>query len=254
LRHDWRAILKGWRIILLLSLLGISAFNTILYYSTHTTGATNIALIQTAMPLFVVLLSYLLFSQSITRGTLFGVVFGISGAAIVILKGQLTSLSSMQFSSGDLSMIFATFLYALYSVLLPKSPKLHPLSFLTVTFILGSLMLLPFYIWERHVMPSIAYTPQIALSVLYVALFPSVLAYLFWNHGVAVIGANTTGLFACLIPVFTPMIASVFLHEVLHLYHAIGLAMIIMGVITVHIARSHTRAVEIVPTNESDKP
>lgn len=252
LRKDWRAIVDGWRIILLLSLLGVSVFNTILYTATHTTSATNIALIQTSMPLFVVLLSYLLFAQAITRGMLLGVVLGISGAVFVILKGQLLSLQSLHFASGDLSMLFAAFAYALYSVLLPKSPKLHPLSFLAVTFVSGSLLLLPFFIWERSALPPIALSTHLALSIVYVAIFPSILAYLFWNHGVAIIGSSTTGLFACFIPVFTPLIATVFLNESLHLYHAIGLVLIIAGVLTIHIAKSRTISIKLAV--EEDRP
>lgn len=238
LRKDWRAIVQGWRIILLLSLLGIALFNTILYFSAHSTAATNIALIQTTMPVFVVMLSYVLFAQAITAGMLAGVALGVSGAVFVIFKGQLLTLESLHFAIGDLSMIFATFIYALYSVLLPKAPRLHPLSFLAVTFGLGTLLLLPFFIWERLLLPPITFDLKLDLLIVYVAVFPSILAYLFWNHAVAVIGSSTTGLFACFIPVFTPIIASVFLHETLHAYHAVGLVMIIAGVLLVHIAKS----------------
>lgn len=232
LRKDWPAILAGWRMITLLSLLGISAFNTILYYSAHTTAATNIALIQTSLPLFVVILSYVLFSQAITRGMLAGVGLGISGAALVIFKGDLLTLQSLRFSPGDISMLCAVFIYALYSVLLPKAPALHPLSFLAVTFILGTILLVPLYAWERLDLPATAFDLRLVEVILYTAVCPSILAYLFWNHGVATVGSATTGLFACFIPVFTAVIASLFLHEALHVYHAIGMVMIIAGVLT----------------------
>jgi drug/metabolite transporter (DMT)-like permease len=242
LRKDWRAIRQGWRIILLLALLGISLFNTILYFSAHSTAATNIALIQTAMPVFMVILSYVLFAQAITPGTLAGVVLGVSGAVFVILKGQLLSLNSLHLAIGDLSMVVAAFIYALYSVLLPKAPKLHPLSFLSVTFVLGASLLLPFFIWERAVLPPILFNQKLALAIVYVAVFPSLLAYLFWNHGVAVVGSSTTGLFACFIPVFTPIIAALFLHETLHAYHAVGLVLIILGVLLMHTTRGRRGA------------
>jgi drug/metabolite transporter (DMT)-like permease len=254
LRKDWRDIVNGWRILLLLSLLGISLFNTILYFSAHSTAATNIALIQTTMPVFVVMLSYVLFAQAITRGMLVGVILAVSGAAFVILKGQLLTLRLLHFAVGDLSMVFAAFIYALYSVLLPKAPRLHPLSFLAVTFVLGTLILLPFFVWERTLLPPIVFSPKLNLLIVYVAVFPSILAYLFWNHGVAVIGSNTTGLFACFIPVFTPVIASLFLHETLHAYHAVGLVMIILGVVLVHTAKSHRRNRAEATAEEKTKP
>lgn len=245
LRKDWRAIVRGWRILLLLSLLGISTFNTILYFSAHSTAATNIALIQTAMPVFVVILSYLLFAQAITPRVLAGVILGVIGAVFVIIKGKLLTFQTLHLAIGDFSMVFATFVYALYSVLLPKAPRLHPLSFLAVTFSTGTLLLLPFFIWERAVHPPITFDLKLELLIGYVAVFPSFLAYLFWNHGVKVIGSSTTGLFACFIPVFTPVIASLFLHESLHTYHAVGLVMIIAGVLLVHSVnarRSHEPA------------
>jgi len=236
LRRDWRVITKHWRMMLLLSLIGISLFNSILYSAVHTTTATNIALIQTTMPVFVVLQSYWLFSTRITHKMLLGVVFAVGGAVFVILKGQLLNLRQIHFAVGDLAMVFAAFSYALYSVLLRKAPRLHPLSFLSVTFILGSLILLPFFFWERAVSSPIVFSPHLGLSILYIAVFPSTLAYLFWNHGVSVIGSSSTGLFACFIPVFTAIIAMIFLHETLHAYHAIGLVMIIVGVVLVQTA------------------
>jgi len=237
LRRDWPLVKQNWRIILLLSLLGISLFNTILYFSAHSTAATNIALIQTTMPVFVVLLSFWLFATRITRKMLVGVVLAVSGAVYVILKGQILNLRQLHFSIGDLSMVFDAFIYALYSVLLRKAPRLHPMSFLAVTFTFGTLMLLPFFIWERAVSAPLVLTPTLGLTIVYIAIFPSILAYLFWNHGVAVIGSSSTGLFACFIPIFTAVIAILFLHETLHAYHAVGLVMVIVGIALVQTAR-----------------
>lgn len=236
LRRDWRVIIKHWRMMLLLSLIGISLFNSILYTAVHSTTATNIALIQTTMPVFVVLQSYWFFSTRITRKMLLGIFLAVTGAVFVILKGELLNLKQLHFAVGDLAMVFAAFSYALYSVLLRKAPRLHPMSFLSVTFVLGSLILVPFFFWERAVSPPIVFSPQLGLSILYIAVFPSSLAYLFWNYGVSVIGSNSTGLFACFIPVFTAIIAVAFLHETLHAYHAIGLVMIIIGVVLVQTA------------------
>jgi len=238
LRRDWHRIRQHWRIILLLSLLGITLFNTILYFSAHSTAATNIALMQTTMPVFVILLSHWLFATRITHKMMIGMIFAVGGAVYVILEGRLANLWQLHFATGDLSMLFAAFDYALYSVLLRKAPRLHPMSFLTVTFTLGSLILLPFFVWERAVSAPVLFSPDLALATVYIAVFPSILAYLFWNHGVAVIGSNTTGLFACFIPIFTAVIATLFLHESLHVYHGVGLVMIIIGIVLVQTARA----------------
>jgi len=234
LRLDWPKIRQAWPILLLLSFLGVSLFNSILYYSTHSTSATNIALIQTSLPVFVVLLSFLVFKHKANVTMLLGVALGVAGATLVIFKGEWQSVRELQIRSGDVSMLGAVFIYALYSVLLPKAPKIHPNSLLAITIIFGSLLLLPFYMLSANKSALPVYAANLAWPILYIAIFPSILAYRFWNHGVSQIGASTTGLFICFIPVFTAMIAAVFLDETLYRYHAIGLLLIASGVFIVH--------------------
>jgi len=237
LRRDWQTIISNWTIVLVLSFLGVSLFNTILYYSSQTTEATNIALIQTSMPMFVVIISFVLYAQKINVGMLSGILVGVGGAILVIFKGELQTFGAQNFSFGDISMLFAVFIYALYSVLLHKAPKIHSLSFLAVSFIVGTLLLLPFYLLELIISQSLIliYDTETILFILYLAIFPSIFAYLFWNYGVAILGAHTSGLFICFIPVFTPIIASIFLNETLYYYHYIGILMITLSVAIVHI-------------------
>ena len=113
--------------------------------------------------------------------------------------------------------------------LLVKRPAIHPLSVLVCTFGLGALGLLPLYLWEMSVKGTFALTPGVAGSIAYVALFPSIVAYFCWNRGVAVIGANRTGLFINLIPVFAAILAIVFLGETLKAFHLVGMVLIVAG-------------------------
>jgi drug/metabolite transporter (DMT)-like permease len=106
---------------------------------------------------------------------------------------------------------------------------MHPMSFLTITFGIGTVGLLPLYLWEISAMGTFTLTPGVAVSIGYVALFPSVVAYFCWNRGVAVIGANRTGLFINLIPVFAAILAIVFLGESLKAFHLAGMALILLG-------------------------
>ena len=135
----------------------------------------------------------------------------------------------MALVQGDLLMIVAVVLYALYSALLPKRPDMHPVSFMTYTFGLGCLGLLPLYLWEMSVVGTFTLTFGVAGSIGYVALFPSIVAYFCWNRGVAVIGANRTGLFINLIPVFAAVLAILFLGESLKAFHLAGMALILAG-------------------------
>jgi drug/metabolite transporter (DMT)-like permease len=230
-RQDWSRVVKSWKIMSVLSILGISFFNTLLYTAVHTTTAINGAMIQTAMPAVIILATLLMFKEKVTRLQLLGVAICIFGAFIVILRGRWDTLLGMSFAPGDILMMGAVILYALYSALLRQRPAIHPLSFLIYTFGLGIVFLLPLYVWELAGSARMILTPHVILSILYVALFPSIVAYFCWNRGVEVLGANRTGLLINLIPVFASILAILFLGETLQAFHIIGMALIFGGMI-----------------------
>ena len=228
-RRDWQAAARGWKMMGLLSLLGITGFNTLLYIAMHTTTAINGALIQTTMPAMIIVICLLLYGERVSRLQVAGVILCVLGAAVVVLQGRWQALVYLNLVQGDLLMIVAVVLYAFYSALLPKRPNIHPLSFMVVTFGVGAVGLLPLYLWEMAVVGPFALSPGVAASIGYVAVFPSIVAYFCWNRGVAVIGANRTGLFITLIPVFAAILAIVLLGESLKAYHLAGMALIAAG-------------------------
>lgn len=230
-RADFTVMRGAWPIILLLAILGVSCFSTLLYTAAQTTTATNIALIQTAMPAFIVLLGLALFGERISARGALGVALSMLGAVVIVLHGDPMRLTHRHVVPGDAWMMLAVFFYALYSVLLRKRPTVHPLSLLTAIFVLGALVLLPLYAWQTaaHNIPRLSL--RLAAGTLYVAVFPSILSFLFWNRGVEIIGASRAGLFISLVPVFASALAIVFLHEHLHAYHLIGLLLIVGGFI-----------------------
>jgi drug/metabolite transporter (DMT)-like permease len=228
-KRDWKTAIAGWRILALLALFGVTSFNTLLYLAMHTTTAINGALIQTTMPAIIIVITLVLYGERVSGVQAAGVGLCVVGAGVVLLKGRWQALVDMALVQGDLLMILAVVLYALYSALLPKRPNMHPLSFMTYTFGLGCLGLLPLYLWEMSVVGTFTLTPGVAGSIGYVALFPSIVAYFCWNRGVAVIGANRTGLFINLIPVFAAALAIIFLGESLKAFHLAGMALILVG-------------------------
>ena len=228
-KRDWKTAVAGWKILALLALFGVTSFNTLLYMAMHTTTAINGALIQTTMPAVIIVISLVLYGERVSWIQAAGVALCVVGAGVVVLKGHWQSLVDMALVQGDLLMIVAVVLYALYSALLPKRPNMHPVSFMTYTFGLGCLGLLPLYLWEMSVVGSFTLTIGVAGSIGYVALFPSIVAYFCWNRGVAVIGANRTGLFINLIPVFAAVLAILFLGESLKAFHLAGMALILAG-------------------------
>ena len=230
-KRDWAAARSGWKMIALLALLGITAFNTLLYTAMHTTTAINGALIQSTMPAVIIIISLVFYGERVSRPQVAGVSLCVVGAGVVVLKGRWQALVDMTLVQGDLLMIAAVVIYGLYSVLLTKRPDIHPVSFLVYTFGLGVIGLLPLYVLELWALGPFALTPAVVGTIGYVAIFPSIVAYFCWNRGVAVIGANHTGLFINLIPVFAAVLAIVFLGESLKAFHLAGMLLIIFGFI-----------------------
>jgi drug/metabolite transporter (DMT)-like permease len=228
---DLDQVLQHWKIMVFLGLTGITGFNTLLYTGVHTTTAINGALIQTAMPALVILISLAVFREKIGGLQILGVGFCMVGALLVILRGDLTTLLRMSFVRGDLIIGAAVVLYALYSALLRKRPPIHPLSFLVFSFGIGVAGLFPFYIVELAVRGGFSLGENAVLSILYVALFPGIVAYFCWNRGIDLIGPNRGGLFINLIPVLASGMAVVWLGETLRMYHLAGMALIFFGMV-----------------------
>lgn len=231
IRQDVNTVIQHWKIMIALSILGISGFNTLLYSAVHTTTAINVALLQTAMPAMIILISRLTFHESIKKIQFIGVVCCILGAGLVVLRGNIGTFLNMSFVKGDVLMIAAVFLYALYSVLLRKRPQIHPMSFLTYTFGMGMLGLLPLYAWETATLGAFAFTRQTALSIFFVAVFPSIVAFYCWNRGIEMIGANRAGLFINLVPLFASIMAILWVNESVQIFHIAGMALIFGGMI-----------------------
>jgi len=229
--NDWPEIKKHWKIISLLGLFGIASFNTLLYTAAHSTTAINIALTQSVMPVIIVSISFVLFRDRITRIQIFAIILCTLGAGYIVIHGDWHRLLQLEFVIGDLIMLLAVSLYALYSVLLRKRPDIKPMSFLTTTFAVGVVLLLPLYLWERQTAAPLELTQPVILSLLYVSVCPSILAYLFWNQGIHEIGANQAGLYINLIPLFASLLAVLFLDERFQSYHFVGIILIASGLL-----------------------
>lgn len=237
---DRHAIARGWKILLVLSLLGISSFNTLLYTAVHTTTAINGSLIQSTMPAVIVLLSLLLYRERAAARQMAGVMICILGAVLIVLRGEFATLLALSFVQGDLLMIIAVTAYGLYSALLRRRPPIHPLSLLATTFFFGAAGLLPLYLVELATIGPFALSRDIVLSILYVALFPSIVAYFCWNKGVDLLGPNRAGLFINLIPAFASLLSVFLLGESIELFHVGGMGLILGGMLLFYLTPEKT--------------
>jgi drug/metabolite transporter (DMT)-like permease len=230
LKRDWGAIRGRLGTMIFLSIIGISVFNTMQYWALEYTTALNTLLLQSAGPLIVAVWSLLLFGVRMTLAQTCGVVLSLTGVLVILLHGDLTALMSIEFNKGDVIFITALTIFGLYSVLSLKRPNIHGLSFVAFTFGCGALCLVPLWIWELVSRPVMQLDTANLLSLFYVAVFPSTLAYLCYNRGVQLIGANRAAPFFHVVPVFGSAMAIVFLGERPQLFHIIGFALVLTGV------------------------
>jgi drug/metabolite transporter (DMT)-like permease len=230
LKRDWGAIRGRLGTMIFLSIIGISVFNTMQYWALEYTTALNTLLLQSAGPLIVAVWSLLLFGVRMRLAQTCGVVLSLTGVLVILLHGDLTALMSIEFNKGDIIFITALTIFGLYSVLSLKRPNIHGLSFVAFTFGCGALCLVPLWIWELVSRPVMQLDTANLLSLFYVAVFPSTLAYLCYNRGVQLIGANRAAPFFHVVPVFGSAMAIVFLGERPQLFHIIGFALVLTGV------------------------
>jgi len=230
LRRDRRALLQNWPAILLLSTLGIAAFNTLAYSGLQYTEAINAFLLQSLMPVLIVLLSFLIFREKVSRLQCVGILVSLCGAVTIIARGEAETLLSLSVNRGDLLVFTAMACYAGYTVMLRKRPHVHPLAFIATTFWLGSLIVFPIYLWETLTVATLELKPTTMLVIGYVMVFPSIVSYLCYNRGVELVGANRAGLFIHLMPVFGSTMAVLFLGEVFRWYHGLGILLIGAGI------------------------
>ncbi len=186
--------------MLLLSLTGITIYNTLAYHGLEYTTAINGLLMQSSAPLMIGLWSLVLFRDRLTPAQLLGILMSLSGVLVIIAHGDLAALAGLTLNPGDVWFLVAMVSYALYAALLRRRPAIHFLSFLAFTIIAGAIMLLPVTAWEFLAGRRIDPTPAAFAVLAYVVVFPSLLAYIFFNRGVELIGANRAGPFFHLIP------------------------------------------------------
>lgn len=231
--HAQRAVLRSaWPLIALLGLTGVAAFQTLVYHALTLTAALNTMLLLSLSPLLVVLLAWACGGERPTPRQGLGLVLSLFGAAVLVLRGDVSRLAALRFNAGDLWMLLAVLLWSVYSLLLRRRPpQLSPMVVHAASASAGALCMLPLAAWELlhgAVLPRAASS---WLGIGFVALASSVLAHGLWVRGVAAIGASRASVYVHLIPLFGAALAVAFLGEPVALFHAIGGAVVLAGVV-----------------------
>jgi len=230
-KRDWPALRAQLPLMVLLSATGFAINNALSYWALQYTQALNALLIQSSGPLFVALWSLLLFGVRLTWAQLGGIMISMVGVLTILLRGDFAALAGIEFNRGDLMLTGALLAFGLYSALMPRRPVTHQLSLIAFTTGCGAALLFPFSVWELSTGVTLTYDLLTLATVIYAVIFPSTLAYLFFNRGIALIGPNRAAPFFHLMPVFGSVMAVLLLGEQPRLFHLTGYALVLAGVI-----------------------
>lgn len=232
-RAEWQVIKKSWHYLFWISLTGVSLFNTFVYAGAHHTSAINLALIgTTSSPIMSVLFARIFLKEKIGVLKITGMVLCTAGVLYLLSKGDLNNLMRLEFSKGDLWVLAAAFCFAVYNTMVKKKPAaISPVSFLFTIFSFGTMLILPFFIWEASLSSAVEWNADLVLSVLYLGIGASVICFLIWNIAIRHLGAGRTALFGNLIPVFSSIEAVLLLHEQITAVHLISFLLVGTGLV-----------------------
>lgn len=230
IRRESKEIRENLFPLLVLSFFSVAVYNSLLYIAAHFTTATNMSIVTASLPAITLLVARAILKDVPTLIQTGGVIISATGMLVIIFKGSAVNLFSLNFNYGDLLVIGSILSWSFYSVLLRKFKlALHPLTFLTMTILIGSFILAPFYCWEAFISAQHGLLLRNMHVFLFLAIFPSIIAYLFWNSGVINVGPSKAAMFLYLLPLFGAVLALGLLGEKIFAYHWIGGLFIFIG-------------------------
>jgi drug/metabolite transporter (DMT)-like permease len=228
--RDWPELRRHLPFLFLLGSVGFTFFNAALYSALTMTSAINVSIEQAAIPMVIFLINFVLFSQRVSAAQMAGLAASIVGVALTASHGELMRLAELDVNLGDALMVGAVIVYGGYTVALRFKPQVRWQSLMIV--LAGSALVssLPFMAWEYQAGDFIFPDMRGWTVVIYTALFPSVLAQIFYIRGVEIIGGNRAGLFINVVPIFGTLLSILILGEAFHLYHAVAMALVLGGI------------------------
>jgi len=231
LKSELHILQQHWKWLVMLTLTGVVFFHALVYTGLRSTTVVNAGLMMATNPIVIPPIAWVIHRDKLTRQQFAGLMVSLLGVAVIVTRADISLIRTLTFNTGDLLLLAAVPLWGIYSVLLKDRPKeLSATVLLVAIACLGTLLMLPLYLWELNTMGGIVINAANLASIGYVAIFASVVAYFCWNGGVARIGAIKAGPFLHLLPVFSALFAMLFLGERLEAYHIPGIALIGVGI------------------------
>ena len=224
-------------ILLLLAFTGVALFQSMVYLGLRSTLAVNAVLLNSSMPLFMLLCSWAIERERATPRQIAGILISLAGILVILSRGEPAALLQLELHAGDAWILLAMPVWGIYSVLLKRRPaELGGVGFLFVISVAGVLMLAPFAALQAVLEPQRVPSAPVAAAVVYMGVAASVLAFICWNRGVATVGANAAGFTVHLLPAFGTILAILLLDERFQAFHAAGIATILAGVLLATLA------------------
>lgn len=224
---------KIWGILVFLGLSGTFGYGVLLYSGLRQTTPVNATLINAFNPTLTILLSIIFLNEVLRGKQVIGFILSFIGVIWIALQGQPDRLASLTFNQGDLLILAAALIWAIYNVVLkPIIADISLMDLTTITMFFGVLALLPSAYFELKVHPIVnPITWNMIIAIIYLGVFPSVVAFLLWNRGIAQVGPSKAAMFYNLLPVFTAVMSYFVLGEIPKGYHLIGGTLVLWGVI-----------------------
>ncbi len=232
IRAQWPAVRRHWKLIAWLGFWGTGLHNVFAYAGLQFTTATNGVILNSSVPIMIIVVGWLIYRDTITRIQALGVAISLAGVLAILTRGDLVVLASFSLNKGDLIVLTGMVFWAAYTVFLRMKPReIGGLAMLTCCSVVGVCLLLPLFLAEMIFFGGhVEARPATLAAMAYVAIFPSFVGYVFWNRAVAEVGSNVAGIFMHLMPVFGSILAWIFLGERIELFHVAGIALILGGI------------------------
>ena len=219
-------------ILLLLAFTGVALFQSMIYLGLRSTLAVNAVLLNSSMPLFMLLCSWVIERERASPRQIAGMLISLAGILVILSRGEPATLLQLELHAGDVWILLAMPVWGVYSVMLKRRPpELGGIAFLFVITVAGVLMLAPLAALQAALEPPRPLSAAAIVIVLYMGVAASVLAFICWNRGVAVVGANAAGFTIHLLPAFGTLLAILLLGENFQAFHAAGITTILVGVL-----------------------
>ncbi len=224
-------IKKNWLVISFMGVITISTFNSVVYFALNYTQVINAVLMLSAIPAATIVLSSLMKIEETNIFQLLGLVLSIIGIGSIISNGDIQKIISLDFNKGDMWMLVCVITWSLYSTLLKKNKfKFSQFTLIQLMVSVGILFLIPQFFYEKSIGLELNLDKNFFLILIYVAIFPAIAAYYFWQKGIEIIGPNRASMFIQLMPLFSAVMAIIIFKEKFELYHFVGAIFILSGI------------------------